>query len=152
MVVRRRGMNEIAARKQPLRRRRACAVALALALTSGLAACGDDGGSAATSTGASAAASGAGGSTSGTAGADAPISVIDKVKFLNGELRVGAGTTVVFDNVDSQAHTAISDDNSTFDTGLIAAGAKSSVTLQKPGTYASHCSLHPFMKAQIIVS
>lgn len=121
---------------------------MALVFTAGLAACGDDGGEAASPGGASTPAA----SASGATGTDAPISVIDKVKFLNGELRVAAGTTVVFDNIDSQAHTAISDDNSTFDTGLIAAGAKASVTLEKPGTYAYHCSLHPFMKAQIVVS
>ncbi len=141
-------MNDTAARKQPLRRRKACAAALALVFTAGLAACGDDGADSSASTGATTPAA----ASSGASGTDAPISVIDKVKFLNGQLRVAAGTTVVFDNVDSQAHTAISDDNSTFDTGLIAAGAKASVTLEKPGTFAYHCSLHPFMKAQIIVS
>lgn len=123
-----------------------------MAFAAGLAACGDDGGNRVASSGVGAPASGASAATSGAAGTDAPISVIDKVKFLNGELRVVAGTTVVFDNVDSQAHTAISDDNSTFDTGLIAAGAKASVTLEKPGTFAYHCSLHPFMKAQVTVS
>ena len=79
------------------------------------------------------------------------MSVINQVKFLNPEVRVAVGGSVEFDNKDSQPHTATSD-NGSFDTGLIAAGAHSSVTFEKAGTFAYHCSLHPFMKAQIVVA
>lgn len=140
-------MTQIAVRKNPLRRSRAGAVAVALLIGAGVAACGDNGDSAASSTGST-------GSTSstGSTGTDAPVSVMNQVKFLNAQVRVTAGTSVEFDNQDSQAHTAISDDNSTFDTGLIQPGTRTSVKFDKPGTFAYHCSLHPFMKAQIVVT
>ena len=144
-------MNQIAARKLTPRKSRAGAVAMALLLSAGLAACGDDGGSAASSTSPPAAASGATASMSGASGSGSNVSVINQVKFLNSEVRVPAGTAVEFDNQDSQPHTATSD-NGMFDTGLIAAGAKHSVTFAKAGTFAYHCSLHPFMKAQIVVT
>ena len=148
-------MTQIAVRKDPIRRGRACAVAVALLVGAGVVACGDDGGSAASSGSTTPAASGATSASSGATGStgtDSPVSVMNQVKFVNAQVRVAAGTSVVFDNQDSQAHTAISDDNGAFDTGLIQPGTKASVKFDKPGTFAYHCSLHPFMKAQIVVT
>lgn len=145
-------MTQIAVRKDPIRRGRACAVAVALLVGAGVAACGDGGGTAASSGGTTPAASGAAPASTGSTGTDSPVSVMNQVKFVNAQVRVAAGTSVVFDNQDSQAHTAISDDNGAFDTGLIQPGTKASVKFDKPGTFAYHCSLHPFMKAQIVVT
>jgi plastocyanin len=130
----------------------------------GVAACGDDGGTAAspatpatsgatasTAATGSSAATGITAASSGSTGTGGSVSVINQVKFLNAELKVAAGTSVEFDNKDSQAHTATSDDG-TFDTGLIAAGANTSVKFDKAGTFSYHCSLHPFMKAKVVVT
>ena len=73
------------------------------------------------------------------------------MSFTAKEVRVTVGGSVVFDNQDTQAHTATTDDD-TFDTEIIAAGEKQSVTFAEAGTFAYHCSFHPFMKAQVVVS
>lgn len=70
-------------------------------------------------------------------------------------LTIKAGTTVVWKNVTSVAHTVTSDDGKSFDSGtsnpVAPQSGTFSFTFTKPGTYAYHCSFHPFMKATIIV-
>ncbi|MEO8695841.1 MAG: cupredoxin domain-containing protein [Acidimicrobiales bacterium] len=100
--------------------------------------CGDDG---AISSGNSASSAG----TSMTA-----TEVIKDVQFVNTEVRVKAGGQVVFDNQDTQPHTATADGGS-FDTDSIAAATKKSVTFATAGTFTFHCSFHPFMKATVVV-
>ena len=65
-------------------------------------------------------------------------------------ITIKVGDTVTWENQDSMAHTATADDES-FDTGLLAKGEKGSVTFDKAGTYAYHCTPHPQMKGTIIV-
>lgn len=65
-------------------------------------------------------------------------------------LTVKKGTTVTWTNQDSVSHTATAD-NGSFDTGLLAKGESGSVTFDKVGTFAYHCTPHPNMKATIIV-
>ena len=72
-------------------------------------------------------------------------------KFTPAALTVKVGTTVTFANQDGQAHTATADDGS-FDAGSIAAGADAAHTFDRAGTFAYHCSFHPFMKATISVA
>ena len=67
---------------------------------------------------------------------------IDKFAFAPKDLSVKVGQTVTFANNDAVAHTATSD---AFDSGELAPGASYSFTPQQPGTYAYHCSIHPFM-------
>jgi len=38
-----------------------------------------------------------------------------------------------------------------WDSADIAPGTSFTMTLQQPGTYAYHCSIHPFMQATIVV-
>lgn len=65
---------------------------------------------------------------------------------------VKVGTEIRFENADNQAHTATSDTPGVFNTDTIAAASSSTpVTIAAPGTYAYHCSFHPFMKATITV-
>jgi amicyanin len=70
-------------------------------------------------------------------------------------LTIKAGTTVTWKNVTSVAHTVTSDDGNSFNSGsnnpIAAQSGTYSFTFTKPGTYAYHCSFHPFMKATIIV-
>lgn len=66
-------------------------------------------------------------------------------------LTVDAGAPVVFTNLDSQPHTATVDAGDAFDTGLLGAGAAAPVTIAKPGRYAYHCSVHPYMTGTLTV-
>ncbi len=87
--------------------------------------------------------------TSGGGGSDAVT--IDNFKFAPATLNVKAGAKVTVTNNDSTTHTATADGGA-FDTGDLDPGASKTVTLSKPGDYADHCQIHPFMKATIVVS
>ena len=63
-------------------------------------------------------------------------------------IEVKVGTKVTFSNDDTAAHTATAD---AFDTGSIRKGAKMTVTLNEPGTFAYICAFHPYMKGTVVV-
>lgn len=65
-------------------------------------------------------------------------------------LTVPVGSTVTWRNTTSAPHTVTSDDGKTFD-GMLSTGGTFTFMFTKPGTYAYHCNIHPFMKAMIIV-
>ena len=65
-------------------------------------------------------------------------------------LTIGAGQTVTWANTDSVPHTITSDDGK-WDSGTIQPGATFRRTFDQPGTYAYHCSMHPYMKATVVV-
>ena len=75
--------------------------------------------------------------------------------FSPATLTIKAGTTVTWKNTTAVSHTVTSDDGKSFDSGManpIAAQSGTfSFTFTTPGTFAYHCSIHPFMKATIIV-
>lgn len=75
---------------------------------------------------------------------------IQNMAFSPASLTVKVGDKVTWTNQDSVGHSATADDNS-FDTGVIAQGQSGSNTFSKTGTYTYHCSVHPNMKATIIV-
>ena len=64
---------------------------------------------------------------------------------------VKAGDTVTWTNQDSAAHTVTADDNS-WTSPNIAKGATFSHTFTTAGTVAYHCSIHPTMKATVVVN
>jgi len=64
-------------------------------------------------------------------------------------LHVKPGTTVVFANGDSTAHTATR--RGSFETGHIRPGHSVTVKLKRAGVYAYHCSIHSFMHGKIVV-
>lgn len=64
---------------------------------------------------------------------------------------IKAGTTVHWTNMDTEAHTVTSDTNA-FGSPVLQPGAGYSFTFTKPGTYSYHCTIHPFMKAKVVVS
>jgi plastocyanin len=110
-----------------------------------LAACGggdDDGGDASAST--RSASSQPASSTSSSA------VKIDDFKFTPSTLTVKSGAQVSVTNDDSTAHTATADDNS-FDTGTVDPGSSGMISVNKPGSYAYHCSIHPFMHGTLVV-
>jgi len=76
---------------------------------------------------------------------------IQNMTFSPATLSVKVGDKVTWINEDSIGHSATADDNS-FDTGVIAQGQSVSATFSKVGTYTYHCSVHPNMKATIIVT
>ncbi len=75
---------------------------------------------------------------------------IQNMAFSPATLTVKVGDKVTWTNQDSVGHSATADDSS-FDTGVIAQGQSGSNTFAKAGTYTYHCSVHPNMKATIIV-
>lgn len=66
-------------------------------------------------------------------------------------LRVKAGTTVRWMNEDEILHTATSAEGG-FDLRLDGRGATGSATLDRPGTFAYRCTVHPGMDGVIEVS
>ena len=66
------------------------------------------------------------------------------------EVRIKVGGTVTWTNNGPSVHTATADDGS-FDSGSLSRGESFSQTFDTAGTYAYHCTPHPFMKATIIV-
>ncbi len=75
--------------------------------------------------------------------------------FSPASLTIKAGTTVMWKNTTQSPHTVTSDDGKSFDSGsanpIAAQGGTFSFTFNTSGTFAYHCSIHPFMKATIIV-
>jgi plastocyanin len=63
---------------------------------------------------------------------------------------VMAGQSLTWTNIGEQPHTA-TDDGGAWDTGIVAAGASASFVFTMPGTYAYHCTLHPWMKGAVVV-
>ncbi len=72
------------------------------------------------------------------------------ITFTPQTLTLSAGTTVVWTNSDSVAHTSVAD-GGTWASPNINPGATFSVQLNTPGTYTYHCIIHPFMTGTLIV-
>jgi plastocyanin len=69
-------------------------------------------------------------------------------------VEVDAGTSVVWDNRDTAAHTATAADDAQrarFDTEVVEESSESApVKFDAPGEYAYVCDLHPFMKGTVV--
>jgi amicyanin len=75
---------------------------------------------------------------------------IDNFTFDPPVLTVKAGASVTFTNRDDIPHTVVAT-NKAFRSRPLDTGDKFSFTFTAPGTYDYFCSLHPHMKAQIVV-
>ena len=75
------------------------------------------------------------------AGTQAAIKIVD-FGFEAPDLKIKAGTTVVFKNTGERPHT-VTDRGGTFDTQPLDPGASGSVTFSVPGTYAIFCRINP---------
>jgi plastocyanin len=75
-------------------------------------------------------------------------------KFEPTPITVHNGDTVEWKNYDSVPHTVTEDGGATapvFDSGNIAPGATWRYLVQKQGTYHYNCTIHPYMKGELIV-
>lgn len=76
--------------------------------------------------------------------------VMQNSAFSPATITVNKGDTVTWVNNDPMTHRVAADDGS-FDLGDQANGASVSHTFTQAGTYAYHCTIHPFMKGTVIV-
>jgi plastocyanin len=73
-------------------------------------------------------------------------------------LNVPVGTTVTWKNSDSTLHTVTSGSSESgtsgtiFDSSYVAAGKTFQHTFSSAGTFDYYCTLHPFMKGQVVVN
>ncbi|MGD0115951.1 MAG: cupredoxin family copper-binding protein [Dehalococcoidia bacterium] len=86
---------------------------------------------------------------SGTAPAQASVTIKD-FAFSPPSVTIQVGGTVTWTNNGPSAHTATADDGS-FDSGSLAAGKTFQHTFQTAGTFSYHCTIHPFMTAEVVV-
>ena len=75
---------------------------------------------------------------------------IDNFTFAPAALTVKAGTTVTWENVDDIPHTVVAT-NRAFRSKALDTNDKFSFTFTTPGTFDYFCSLHPHMKASVVV-
>lgn len=71
--------------------------------------------------------------------------------FVPDSMTIKKGETVTWVNNETYGHDVVSDDG-TFKSDRLATGEKYSYTFMNEGTYTYMCSIHPFMKATIIVT
>jgi plastocyanin len=88
--------------------------------------------------------------TAGAQGKTMTVSIKD-FAFNRPNATVAPGTSVTWVNNDQVPHTATANDG-TFDSGTLQPGQSYSFTFDKPGTYAYHCNIHPYMTATVTVS
>ena len=108
------------------------------------AGCGDGGSP-------SASANSSGSSSQAASGGSSSAVTIKDFKFSPASDTVKEGARVAVTNEDSTAHTATADDGHSFDTGTLADGASKTISVSKPGSYAYHCSIQPFMHGTLVV-
>jgi plastocyanin len=70
--------------------------------------------------------------------------------FAPGQIQVLVGDTVSWKNQDTTNHTSTSDDD-VWDSGYVAPGLSFSFVFNKVGTYRYHCSIHRFMRGEVVV-
>ena len=75
---------------------------------------------------------------------------IDNFSFIPGTLTVKAGTMVTWINKDDVPHTVVSTTKK-FSSHVLDTDDKYAHTFTDPGTYEYYCSVHPHMKAKVIV-
>ena len=76
---------------------------------------------------------------------------IRELKFQPAVLTVKVGDTVEWKNDDIVPHTATSTKPKKFDSGILPVGSSWKYVATKRGTYFYDCTLHPNMKAELIV-
>jgi plastocyanin len=70
--------------------------------------------------------------------------------FAPGRIQVLLGDTVVWRNADTTNHTVTSDDD-LFDSGFVAPGLTYAQAFAKTGTFLYHCTIHRFMRGEVVV-
>ena len=87
-----------------------------------------------------------GGSQSGTYNVE-----IQNFAFNPSQITIKKGETVIWTNKDSTPHTVLSDSGNEINSGSLSNGQTYSHTFNQAGTFEYYCSIHPYMKAKIIV-
>jgi len=64
-------------------------------------------------------------------------------------LRIAKGTSVSFANASGTAHTATR--KGSFTTGRIKPGKAATIRFAQRGSFAYHCTIHPFMRGKVVV-
>jgi plastocyanin len=80
---------------------------------------------------------------------DPGVTIAD-FSFTPGSITIHVGDTIQWLNNGPSAHTATAN-NGSFNTGVLQKGHSASVTFHLPGTFAYHCSIHPFMHGTVVV-
>jgi plastocyanin len=83
-------------------------------------------------------------------GRDTVRVAVQDFQFQPGRIEIAAGTTVVWTNNGQVAHTVTAEDSS-FESGSIDPGKRGSITFAQTGTFAFHCTPHPFMRGLVVV-
>ena len=81
---------------------------------------------------------------------EAGRALVAQYLFLPGTATVKKGTTLTWTNEDEAVHTIVADDES-FSSGRLGLGATFSHTFETVGTVSYTCTIHPSMKAQVVV-
>ncbi len=71
--------------------------------------------------------------------------------FVSATTPVKVGTKITWTNFDTAGHTVTSD-TGIFTSNILSQGKSFEYIFNKPGTYPYHCTLHPNMKGEIVVS
>ena len=90
--------------------------------------------------------------TSGIVHAEAKVHtvVIEAMRYTPEAIEINAGDTVIWKNRDAFPHTATAEDRS-FDSGEIASGGTWKFVARRKGVFPYVCTLHPTMKAKLLV-
>lgn len=75
---------------------------------------------------------------------------IARFAFVPATLTISAGQSITWTNSDPVDHTATSDDK-LWDSGSLGPDGMFSMTFSQPGTYAYHCTIHPFIRGTVVV-
>jgi plastocyanin len=85
-----------------------------------------------------------------TVGGTSETVVITDNEFTPGNLQVPVGATVTFSNEGNAVHDA-KDDDDRWETDKLSGDELDAVSFDEAGEYTYHCTLHPGMKARIVV-
>src|SRR6185369_7464892 len=88
--------------------------------------------------------------STGSDSAPATLVQIDRLRFTPVTVEVAVGAPVTWTNKENLLHDVTADDNQ-YSSSALAIDETYSHTFTAPGTYAYHCSIHPFMKATVVV-
>ena len=72
-------------------------------------------------------------------------------QFVPETLTVQHGAHVRVTNSDGAPHTVTADDGHSFDSGTVATDASATIRVAKTGHFAYHCTIHPYMKGELVV-
>jgi plastocyanin len=75
---------------------------------------------------------------------------ISSFRFMQMSVTIPAGGSVTWKNLDGEPHTVVSTDGQ-FRSSALDQGDSFTFRFTKPGTYAYVCSIHPQMRASVIV-